>query len=66
MGRLDTTTRAIIERIMVLMNPRKRVVNIDVFSNPEKYLVTLPVDKIVASPKVFQEGVELYKKKTEN
>ena len=55
-----------IEKIIVLINPKKRIVNIDVFSNPEKYLVTLPTDKIVASPKVSPEGVELYKKKIES
>jgi hypothetical protein len=64
--RLNTITRAIIEKIIVLVNPKKRNVNIDVFSNPEKYLVTLPTDKIVASPKVSPEGVELYKKKIES
>ena len=64
--RLNTVTRATIEKIIVLINPKKRTVNIDVFSNPEKYLVTLPADKIVASPKVSPEGVELYKKKIES
>ena len=64
--RLNTITKGIIEKIIVLMNPKKRTVNIDVFSNPEKYLVTLPADKIVASPKVSPEGVELYKKKIES
>ena len=38
-------------------------VNIDVFSNPEKYLVRLPIDKIVADTKVVQEAVEMYKRK---
>ncbi len=64
--RLNTVTRATIEKIIVLINQKKRTVNIDVFSNPEKYLVTLPADKIVASPKVSPEGVELYKKKIES
>ena len=64
--RLNTVTRATIEKIIVLINQKKRTVNIDVFSNPEKYLVTLPTDKIVVSPKVSPEGVELYKKKIES
>jgi len=64
--RLNTITREMIEKIIVLINPKKRTVNIDVFSNPEKYLMTLPADKIVASPKVSPEGVELYKKKIES
>jgi len=38
-------------------------VNIDVFSNPEKYLVRLPMDKIVADTKVVREAVEMYKRK---
>ena len=41
-------------------------VNIDVFSNPEKYFVRLPIDKIVADTKVFPEAVEMYKRKIES
>ena len=41
-------------------------VNIDVFSNPEKYLVRLPIDKIVADTKVVPEAVEMYKRKIKN
>ena len=43
-----------------------RYLNVDVFSNPEKYLVYLPVAKIVADDKVFPQGVEKYKQKIRN
>jgi hypothetical protein len=36
-------------RVMRLMRPREREINIDAFSNPEKYLVRLPIEKIVAA-----------------
>jgi len=48
-------------RVMRLMRPRMREINIDVFSNPEKYLVRLPIEKIVADSKVNPEFVERYK-----
>ena len=35
----------------------------DVFSNPEKYLVRLPIEKIVADSKVSPEEIEMYKQK---
>jgi hypothetical protein len=52
-------------RVMWLTGHRGREFNIDVFANPEKYLVRLPMDKIVADTKVDQEAVEMYKKKIE-
>ena len=50
-------------RVMRLTGHRKREINIDVFANPEKYLVCLPMDKIVADTKVDPEAIEMYKKK---
>ncbi len=41
----------------------RRYLNVDVFSNPEKYLVCLPIDKLVADTKVFREAIEEYKQK---
>ena len=38
-------------------------INVDVFSNPERYLVRLPIEKIVADSKVVREGVEGYKER---
>ncbi len=51
---------------MWLTGHRGREINIDVFANPEKYLVRLPMDKIVADTKVDPEAIEMYKKKIEN
>ena len=49
---------------MRLMRPtRGQEINIDVFQNPEKYLVLVPIDEIVADTKVSREGVEGYKQK---
>ncbi len=48
---------------MGLINRRDRQINIDVFANPEKYLVCLPIDKIVADTKVSWEAIDLYKQK---
>jgi hypothetical protein len=48
-------------RVMRLMRPREQEINIDVFSNPEKYLVRLPIEKIVADSKVNPKFVERYK-----
>lgn len=53
-------------RIMRLTRPREREINIDVFANPEKYLLRLPIEKIVADTKVDPEAIEMYKKKIEN
>ena len=53
-------------RIIRLTKPREREINIDVFANPEKYLVRLPMDKIVADTKVDPEAIEMYKKKIQN
>jgi len=50
-------------RVMRLTRPREREFNIDVFANPEKYLIRLPMGKIVADTKVSPEAVELYKQK---
>ncbi len=44
----------------------RREINIDVFANPEKYLIRLPIEKIVADTKVDPEAIEMYKKKIEN
>lgn len=44
----------------------KGEVNVDVFLNPEKYVIRLPVNKIVADCKVSKEGVEDYKLKIKN
>jgi len=53
-------------RVMRLTGHKEREINIDVFANPEKYLVRLPIDKIVADTKVDPEAIEMYKKKIEN
>jgi hypothetical protein len=55
-------------KIISLLKSRKGRTNfnIDVFSNPEKYFMRLPMDKIVADTKVFPEAVEMYKRKIEN
>jgi hypothetical protein len=47
-------------KIMTLTGHKPRDINIDVFSNPEKYLVCLPMDKIVADTKVSPEFVARY------
>ena len=48
---------------MRLTRGRGREINVDAFSNPEKYLVRLPVEKIIADTKVSREGVDKYKQK---
>ena len=53
-------------RVMQLTGHREREINIDVFANPEKYLVRLPIDKLVADTKVDPEAIEMYKKKIKN
>jgi len=45
------------------MRLREREINVDVFANPEKYLIRLPIEKIIADSKVSPEGVERYKQK---
>jgi len=41
----------------------RRGINADIFVNPEKYIVKLPIEKVVADSKVTREGVENYKRK---
>ena len=53
-------------RVIRLTGHRRTKINIDVFANPEKYLVRLPIDKIVADTKVDPETIAMYKKKIEN
>jgi hypothetical protein len=53
-------------RVMRLIKRREREINIDVFSNPEKYLIRLPIERLVADTKVSPEAVELYKQKIKN
>jgi hypothetical protein len=38
-------------------------INADVFFNPSKYIILLPIEKIVADTKFSQQGVNLYKQK---
>lgn len=38
-------------------------INVDVFVNPNKYAVCLPIEKVVADKKVSRQGVEVYKQK---
>ena len=40
-----------------------REINIDVFTNPSKYLRKLALEKIVADTRVYRQGVERYKEK---
>ena len=51
---------------MRLTGHKEREINIDVFANPEKYLIRLPISKIVADTKVDAEAIAMYKKKIEN
>ncbi len=53
-------------RIVRPTKPRERKINIDVFANPEKYLLRLPIEKIVADTKVDPEAIEMYKKKIQS
>ena len=51
-------------KVKRLMRPtRGQEINIDVFQNPDKYLVRVPIEEIVADTKVSREGVEGYKHK---
>jgi hypothetical protein len=52
-------------KIIQLTRPRERKINIDVFANPEKYLLRLPIERIVSDTKVDPDAIELYKKKIE-
>jgi hypothetical protein len=45
---------------------RKKGVYVEVFSNPRKYSVCLPLEKIFADSKVSREGVDVYKEKLKN
>jgi hypothetical protein len=54
---------SVIFRIRRFVRLNAREINIDVFSNPEKYLVRLPIDKIVADTKVNPDAVAQYKQK---
>jgi hypothetical protein len=38
-------------------------INADVFVNPDKYAVCLPIEKLVADSKVSRKGIDIYKKK---
>jgi len=50
-----------------LTRPTKgQEINIDVFQNPEKYLVWVPIKEVVADTKVTRDGVDRYKKKIKN
>ena len=50
-----------------LTRPTKgQEINIDVFQNPEKYLVRVPIKEIAADKKVTREGVDWYKQKIKN
>lgn len=53
-------------RVTRLTGHKESEINVDVFANPEKYLVRLPIDKIVADTKVDPEAIAMYKKKIEN
>ena len=50
-------------RLIRLTGHSEREINIDVFANPEKYLVQLSIEKLVADTKVDPEAIEMYKKK---
>ncbi len=53
-------------RFTRLLRRKEREINIDVFANPEKYLICLPIEKLVADTKVDPEAIEMYKKKIQN
>ena len=44
----------------------KADIKADIFLNPKKYAVCLPLKKIVADSKVSREGIEIYKEKIRN
>jgi hypothetical protein len=41
----------------------KAEINIDIFLHPDRHIVCLPVEKIVADSKVSRKGIEYYKQK---
>lgn len=45
-----------------LLNGESQI-NADVFINPSKYAVCLPIEKLVADSKVSRQGIDIYKKK---
>ena len=49
-----------------LTRPKRREINIDVFANPEKYLLMLPIEKSLLTQKSMPEAIEMYKKKIQN
>jgi hypothetical protein len=51
---------------IIRLTRRGREINVDVFANPEKYLLRLPIEKIVADTKVSPEAIEMYKQKIKN
>jgi hypothetical protein len=51
---------------IIHLTRRGREINVDVFANPEKYLLRLPINKIVADTKVSPEAIEMYKVKIKN
>lgn len=53
-------------RVLRLTKRKGQEINIDVFANPEKYLMRLPIEEIVADTKVYREAVEHYKEKIKN
>jgi hypothetical protein len=53
-------------RFKGLLKRRELEINIDVFANPEKYLICLPIEKLVADTKVDPQAIEMYKKKIQN
>lgn len=53
-------------KVISLIWHKKRTINIDVFSNPEKYPICLPIEEIIADTKVSPKAIELYKQKIKN
>ena len=46
-------------RVTRLLRRRELEINIDVFANPEKYLIRLPIEKLVADTKVDPEALDV-------
>lgn len=53
-------------RVTQLLRRREREFNIDVFANPEKYLICLPIEKLIADTKVDPKAIEMYRQKIRN
>jgi len=53
-------------KVAHIRNQATKKINVDIFFNPEKYMVRLPIDKVVADTKVYRKGVERYKQKILN